>query len=300
MIYVAAPTHIVCSEVFEALKDVPGMPLISPMTHCAVPSEMMALALSDWMCALFYTAIVAIEYRYEAVKNVNACRNSFLKDDTVPQATEPLKQKPMIDNAMYTHKKRIGKFTKEIFNDYRDQYRVKYILEPGVAGKGFYKMDWLMQYGLHVEGNILELGGGTGGLTQRLLKEKLVKHVTTLVFRTYEKGEATRHNRFKVFEHHSMKAYEKKHRLVIGDVHMDEYEDAKDGVKVRFDCSLYGADGGVTCLIIDIGESKTNPTEQMEYSQKKRENFEKIYHNVGRPTVVVYKELCPWDFLRDL
>ena len=28
-IYVAAPTHIVCSEVFEALKDVPGMPLIS-------------------------------------------------------------------------------------------------------------------------------------------------------------------------------------------------------------------------------------------------------------------------------
>ena len=90
-----------------------------------------------------------------------------------------------------------------------------------------------MQYGLRVRGNVLELGGGTGGLTHRLLKENSVKHNTTLVFGTYEKGEATRQNRFKVFEHFSMKPFVEKHRLVVGDVHSLEYEDAKDGSVTR-------------------------------------------------------------------
>lgn len=80
----------------------------------------------------------------------------------------------------------MGKLTKDSFTDYQDQHRVKYVLEPGVAGKGFYKKDWLMQYGLKVKGNVIELGGGTGGITQRLLKEKTVDHIMTLVLGTYE------------------------------------------------------------------------------------------------------------------
>ena len=73
-----------------------------------------------------------------------------------------------------------------------------------------------------------------------------------------------RHNRFKVFEHFSMKPFVEKHRLVVGDVHSLEYEDAKDGSKVKFDRKLYARSGGVGSLISDIGESKTNPTDQMK------------------------------------
>ncbi len=65
-----------------------------------------------------------------------------------------------------------------------------------------------------------------------------------------------------------MKNYSGKHRLVVGDVH-SPVVDAKDGTQVKFDRKLYSSTGGVGCLIRDIGESKSNPTDQMEYSRKK-------------------------------
>ena len=64
---------------------------------------------------------------------------------------------------------------------------------------------------------------------------------------------------------------------------------------MKFDRKLYARSGGVGSLISDIGELRTNPTDQMEYSRKKRQNFERIYHDVGRPAIIAYKELCPWD-----
>ena len=64
---------------------------------------------------------------------------------------------------------------------------------------------------------------------------------------------------------------------------------------MKFDRKLYARSGVVGSLISDQGELKTDPTDQMEYSRKKRQNFERIYHDVGRPAVIAYKELCPWD-----
>ena len=43
-------------------------------------------------------------------------------------------------------------------------------------------MDWLMKQGFHPHGTVLELGGGTGGFTQRLLRKDEIGRVATLVF----------------------------------------------------------------------------------------------------------------------
>ena len=61
-----------------------------------------------------------------------------------------------------------------------------------------------------------------------------------------------------------MKLFVEKHRLVVGDFHSLEYEDAKDGSKLKFDRKLYARSGGVGSLLSYIGESKTNQTDQMK------------------------------------
>ena len=142
---------------------------------------------------------------------------------------------------------------------------------------------------------MLELGGGSGGITQRLLKTDSVDQVTTLVYGLYEKGSSTRHNRFRVFDSPQMGKFKNKHTLLVGDIHGDtvKTEDRKSDISLLD--RMHTGEGGVTCLISDIGESKPNTRDQMEYSKKKRERFLQLYYAQGKPLVIVYKELCPWD-----
>ena len=111
----------------------------SALTHCTMPSCMIALASSDWLCAASYAGLIFHEYYYEAGENTSSGRNSMLSSSSDGSATEPLKLDSMNNNSMYTHKRRMGKFSKEVFDGYRDQYRIKYVLEQEWPEKVFTK-----------------------------------------------------------------------------------------------------------------------------------------------------------------
>ncbi len=64
-------------------------------------------------------------------------------------------------------------------------------------------------------------------------------------------------------------------KLVYGDVHE------------------YKAPRSMT-LVSDIGEQKSDPVEQLTYSRKRRQNFERLVYETGAKNIC-YKELCPWD-----
>ena len=70
-----------------------------------MPSCMIALASSDWLCAASYAGLIFHEYYYEAGENTSSGRNSSSNGS----ATEPLKLDSMNNNSIYTHKRRMGK-----------------------------------------------------------------------------------------------------------------------------------------------------------------------------------------------
>ena len=166
-------------------------------------------------------------------------------------------------------------------------------LEEGVVGKGFYKMDWLLERGFQPHGNVLELGGGTGGFTQRLFRCGEVKNITTLNFENVEKGEAARHNRFKLFDMEGERKFKHRHTLLVGDFHGETVLEPRGGKRKLSETRE------VETLISDMGESKSMATDQLEYSRKKRREFEKLMFSLGLPWkdgfAFLYKELCSWD-----
>ncbi len=70
-------------------------------------------------------------------------------------------------------KRRLNDTIKEEFREYRRRRVLEVRREPMVCSRGFYKMDWLLQHGLKVQGDILKLGGRAGGFSQRLVLEGL-------------------------------------------------------------------------------------------------------------------------------
>ena len=269
------------------------MPILS---HPLFPSVFMAIAARDFLTFGFIAANVVVDYGNAYNKELkkhgtnSLLGSSWGRSNKRPDEVEYLRYLAPMER----FKRRLFTMTEEQFNAFRDQKVVRTCLERGVVGKGYYKMDWFIQQGFKPHGRALELGGGTGGFTQRLFRNDQVGHVITLVFSETEKGEASRHNRFKLFEMEGERQYAEKHTLLVGDIHADEVKNSKSGLKVKLE-ELKEISG----IISDIGESKNTLDGQMDYSRKKRRRFEDLLYELGshkkKDFYIVYKELCPWD-----
>lgn len=211
-----------------------------------------------------------IAYSFLNAKDVMA-RRGYGQNSLLPPA-ETRTQHPM-ERA----KELISRLDKTSYKEIASKDHVIVEKEENVVGKGYYKMDWLMKQGFAPQGKVLELGGGTGGFTQRMAQEEMVKTIDVLLHVRAEHNEflfGTRNRR--------------------GDFCTSGFEKVQTFRDDIENVAKNGYGGTFNTLVCDIGESKSNVANQLEYSKKKRDAFSSIVY-ASRPSAVLYKELSPWD-----